>query len=298
MGYYDHTPSAPKPKQGSTGAGGGSGGSKTTPPPPVDPSASDPSRGFDVGPVHFGFTNRGTPGVSYPPPGGSFFSLFGPGWGPGSQREHNVIDRTTNNIALNTADPITSAVGGGDLAALRLQRARMNQQMPTQDKAVADALGQFNPSLFLRSIPAVGPIAQGAVQEGVKGYAQGESTPRILRDAAIGAASGGVGGAVSTPAALGTTLGTGITSGLPAAAGWLYGGKVDDVLGGLGGPAGGAGAAITGKYLLDPWNEAIKKAVSGSVPSWLTELGSQAPLAGASYWNQEQRDRATLSGQQ
>lgn len=297
MGAYDYKPppdGAPKAKQDSGGTGGGN---KTAPPPAVDPSASDPNRGFDVGPLHFGFTNRGTPGVSYAPPGGSFFSLFGPGWGPGSQREHNIVDRTTNNIALNTADPITSAVGGGDLPALRLQRARMNQQMPTQDKAVADALGQFNPTLPLRSIPAVGPIAQGAVQEGVKGYAQGEQWPQIARDAAVGAAGGAGSGAVGTPQALGTTLGAGVTSGLPAVAGWLYGGKVDDVLGGLGGPAGGAGAAITGKYLFDPWNEAIKKAVSGSVPGWATGLGSQVPLAGASYWNQEQRDRATLSGQ-
>jgi hypothetical protein len=289
MGYYDHTPTAPKAKQDSSGAGGGSGGgSKTTPPPAADPSASDPNRGFDVGPVHFGFTNRGTPGVSW---------AGIPGWLPSSQRIHNVIDRTTNNIALNTADPITSAVGGGDLPALRLQRARMNQQMPTQDKAVADALGQFNPTLPLRSIPAVGPIVQGVAQEGVKGYAQGEQWPQIARDAVVGAAGGAGSGAVGTPQALGTTLGAGVTSGFPALAGWLYGGKVDDVLGGLGGPAGGAGAAMTGKYLLDPWNEAIKKAVSGSVPGWATGLGSQVPLAGASYWNQEQRDRATLSGQ-
>ena len=274
MGAYDYKPppdAAPKAKQDSSGTGGGS---KT------DPSASASG-----------------------------------GW---TQRLHDFGDRLTNNFLLNMGDPIVSGVGkaasgiesalgfepsaaataAANLPALRLQRAQMNQRMPTQDKAAADFVGQFNPSLFLRSIPAVGPIAQGAVQEGVKGYAQGEQWPQIERDALVGAGGGALSGAVSTPKALGTTLGAALTSGVPAAAGWLYGGKVDDVLGGLGGPAGGAGAALTGKYLLDPWNEAIKNAVSGSVPGWATDLGSQAPLAGASYWNQQQRDRATLSGQQ
>ena len=279
MGYYDHTPDAPKTKQGSSGAGAGNGAGGGNKTPPVDASG--------------------------PAPGG---------W---MQRFHDFGDRLTNNFLLNMGDPIVSGVGkaasgiesalgfepsaaataAANLPALRLQRARMNQQMPTQDKAAADFVGQFNPSLFLRSIPAVGTIAQGGVQEGVKGYAQGESWPQIGKDAAVGAASGAASGAISTPDALGTTLGAAATSGLPAMAGWLYGGKVDDVLGGLGGPAGGAGAAITGKYLLDPWNEAIKKAVSGGVPALATELGSYAPLAGASYWNQQQRDKATLSGQ-
>ena len=273
MGAYDYKPppdAAPNGKQASGGAGGGS---KT------DSSAPAPAS-----------------------------------W---TQRFHDFGDRLTNNFLLNMGDPIVSGVGkaasgierafgfepsaaataAANLPALRLQRARMNQQMPTQDKAAADLVGQFNPSLLLRSIPAVGSIAQGAVQEGVKGYAQGESWPQIGKDALVGSAGGAGSGAVSTPEALGTTLGLGVTSGLPAAAGWLYGGKVDDVLGGLGGPAGAGGAAITGKFLLDPWNEAIKNAVSGSVPGWATGLGSQVPLAGASYWNQQQRDKATLSGQ-
>jgi hypothetical protein len=272
MGAYDYkSPQEPKPKQDSAGSGGGSDGSKTTTPAPG-------------------------------------------GW---MQRFHDFGDRLSNNFLLNMGDPIVSGVGraavgiesalgfepsaaataAANLPALRLQRARMNQQMPTQDKAAADFVGQFNPSLFLRSVPAVGPIVQGAVQEGVKGYAQGESGPQILRDAVVGGGGGGLSGAVSTPSALGTTLGTGVTAGLPAALGYLYGGKADDVLKGLGAWTGAGGAAITGKYLLEPWNEAIKNAVSGSVPGWATELGSYAPLAGASYWNQQQRDKATLSGQ-
>lgn len=277
MGYYDHTPAAAKPKQDGSGASAGGSGGKT-PPPPVDPSA--PATG---------------------------------GW---MQRFHDFGDRLSNNFLLNMGDPIVSGVGKGvsriesalgfepsaaataaaNLPALRLQRAQMNQRMPTQDKAAADFAGQFNPSLLLRGLPAVGPIAQGAVQEGVKGYAQGEQWPQIGKDAAVGAAGGALSGATGTPEALGTTLGTGITAGGPAALGWLYGGKFDDALGGLGGPTGGAGAALTGKYLLDPWNEAIKKAVSGVPPS-LTEIGSQAPIAGASYWNQQQRDARTLAGQ-
>lgn len=278
MGYYDHTPTPPKPKQDSAGSGGGSGGS-------------------------------GSGGSQTPAP---------PATGGWMQRFHDFGDRLSNNFLLNMGDPIVSGVGkaasgiesalgfepsaaataAANLPALRLQRAQMNQRMPTQDKAAADFVGQFNPSLFLRSIPAVGPIAQGAVQEGVKGYAQGEQWPQIGKDAAVGAAGGAVSGATGTPAALGTTLGTLATAGPPAAAGWLYGGKVDDVLGGLGGPAGGVGAGITGRYFLDPWNEAIMKAVSGGVPSLATEIGSQAPLAGASYWNQQQRDARTLAGQQ
>jgi hypothetical protein len=271
MGYYDHIPSAPAPKakQDSSAAAPG-GGSKTTAP--------------------------------------------SGGW---VQRVNDFSDRLTNDFLLNMGDPIVSGVGkaasgiesalgfepsaaataAANLPALRLQRAQMNQRMPTPDKAAADYLGQFNPTLPLRAIPGVGPIVQGAVQEGVKGWAQGEDRSRILRDALVGAGGGGAGGAISTPTALGTTLGTGVTAGLPGALGWLYGGKADDVLAGMGGFAGAGGAAITGKYLLDPWGEAIKNAVSSSVPGWATELGSFAPLAGASYWNQAQRDKATLSGQ-
>jgi hypothetical protein len=56
------------------------------------------------------------------------------------------------------------------------------------------------------------------------------------------------------------------------------------------------GRGITWKYLLEPWGKAIESAVSSSAPGWMTGLGSYAPLIGASYWNQGQRDKDTLSG--
>jgi hypothetical protein len=280
MGYYDHVPpDKPKPKTDVGGAG--TGGAKT------------------------GGTSTD---------GGAITSPASSGW---VQRVKDFSDRMSNNFLLNMGDPIVSGVGRGasaiesslgftpsadaiaaaNLPALRLQRAHMNQQMPTTDKAAADFVGQFNPSMFLRGVPAVGPIVQGGVQEGVKGYGQGESWSQIQKDALVGAGGGGLSGATSTPETLGTTLGRAVTSGGPAALGWLYGGHADDVLGGMGGPGGAVGGALTGGYLLDPWNEAIKKAVTNGVPPKLTNIVSQAPLAGASYWNQQQRDQRTLAGQ-
>jgi hypothetical protein len=279
MGYYDHVPDKPKPKTNT-------------------PTVNAPTGGS-------------------PPPATSTAGPTSPASSDWVQRVRDFSDRLSNNFLLNMGDPIVSGVGraassiesglgftpseaataAANLPALRLQRAKMNQQMPATDKAAADFVGQFNPSMFLRGIPAVGPIVQGGVQEGVKGYAQGESWPQIQKDALVGAGGGALSGATSTPEAMGATLGRAVTSGGPAALGWLYGGKADDVLGGMGGPGGAVGGALGGGYLLDPWNEAIKKAVSSGVPPVGAEVGSYAPLAAASYWNQQQRDQRTLSGQ-
>ena len=284
MGAYDYKPAAPPaPKQPVK---------QDAPPPPVTQDGGSATTDAPSGLASL-------LGLSRDPQTGVLGWQF-----PGAQRFHDILNRTENNFLLNTADPITSKVAqtfdpsnpAANLPALRVQRAQMNQQMPTVDKATADALGQINPTMFLRSIPAVGPIVQGAVQEGVKGWAQGENQQQIEKNALIGAGGGLASGAVSSPQAMGQAVATGVTSGVPAALGWLYGGKDKDLMGGYGGEAGAAAGAAAGKAYLDPWAQSIQKAVS-SAPPWATDLGSYAPLVGASYWNQDQRDRSTLAGQ-
>ena len=145
----------------------------------VDPSASDPSRGFDLGPLHFGFTNRGTPGVSWQ----------GGGWVPSSQTVHDVQDRFTNNVLKNAADPITSAVGGGDLVTLRAQREKMNQQMSPAEKGIADIGSQFTPPDMLLNRFG-GPILQGGVDRGLSSYNQGNDWSTIGADTRTGLETG------------------------------------------------------------------------------------------------------------
>ena len=177
-------------------------------PPPPDPSAPAPG-GYDLGPLHFGVTNRGTPGVSW----------SGSDWVPSSQTAHNVWDRLTNNAVYNAADPITSALGGGDLATLRAQREQMNAQMSPAAKATADIGAQLMPQNILLNRFG-GPVAQGAVQQGVGSLNQGNSPETALKDAAIGGATGKLRscrrGAQSSEYGMGSGQGRGEYSG----AGW------------------------------------------------------------------------------
>jgi hypothetical protein len=180
-----NTPKPPASKQDAAPA-------STSPPPPVvakpptpaaqpaaDPNASDPNRGFDLGPVHFGFTNRGTPGMSW----------SGNSWFPSSQTVHNVQDRLTNNAVYNAADPITSAVGGGDLATLRAQRQAMDAQMSPAAKATADIGAQFMPQNILLNRFG-GPILQGGADRGLSSFNQGNDWSTIGADTRTGLETG------------------------------------------------------------------------------------------------------------
>ena len=160
--------------------------------PPATPPATTPAKpssGFDVGQFHFGLNDKGTLGVSYPAPGGSFFSWTGPGWGVGSQTAHDVQDRLTNNALYNAADPITSAVGGGDLATLRAQRQAMDARMPVAAKATADIGAQFMPQNILLNRFG-GPILQGGVQRGLESVNQGNDLSTIGADTRTGLETG------------------------------------------------------------------------------------------------------------
>ena len=148
--------------------------------PPVDPSAPAPG-GYDLGPLHFGYTNRGVPGVSW----------SGSSWFPSSQTVHNVQNRLTNDAVFNAADPITAAVGGGDLATLRAQRQQMDASMSPAAKATADIGAQFMPQNILLNRFA-GPIAQGAVDRGLSSLNQGNDWSQVGADTRTGAETGAV----------------------------------------------------------------------------------------------------------
>ena len=100
---YTLRPDTPAPAVKIGGSNGNSSNAAAAP--STDPDAPAPG-GYDLGPFHFGFTNRGTPGVSY----------------PGSQAVHDFQNRATNDMSLNLGDPLTAAVGGPNLATLRAQR--------------------------------------------------------------------------------------------------------------------------------------------------------------------------------
>jgi hypothetical protein len=230
---YTMRPDTPAAKTGGNGSNGSNSNAAAAP--PADPDASDPSRGFDVGPVHFGFTNRGTPGVSY----------------PGSQAIHDWQNRATNNMSLNLGDPLTAAAGGPDLATLRAQRDAVNQRMGPVAKTTADIVGQANPTQLLNAVPFAGPALQGATQEGIRSYAAGRDWPTIRADTAMGGAGGAVAGTFNTPKAIGQALGKATEVGVPAAVGYLTGGESAVEHGLIGGVLGSkffepAGKAVEG----------------------------------------------------
>ena len=205
---YTLRPDTPAPKSGNGGSN--SSNSNAVAAPSTDPDASDPNRGVDVGPVHFGFTNRGTPGVSY----------------PGSQAVHDFSNRLTNNVTNNLSDPIVSAFPGQpDLATLRAQRAQADARMGTGAKVGADILGQFNPTALLNAVPGAGPVLQGAAQQGIRSAAGGQDGRTIAADTVMGGAGGLLGGAFNTPKAIGQGLGKAAEVGIPGALGYLTGGE-------------------------------------------------------------------------
>ena len=234
---YTLRPDTPAPKSGNGGSN--SSNSNAVAAPSTDPDASDPNRGVDVGPVHFGFTNRGTPGVSY----------------PGAGAVHDFSNRLTNNVTNNTADPIVSALGGGDLATLRAQRAQTDARMGTGAKVGADILGQFNPAALLNAVPGgrvVGPALQGGAQEAVRSYAAGNPWSTIGTDTGMGLASGAVGGSFNTPKAIGQGLGKAAEVGIPGALGYLTGGENAMEHGLIGG--------LLGSRFFEPASKAIEGA--------------------------------------
>jgi hypothetical protein len=252
-------------------------------PPATTPAK--PSSGFDVGQFHFGLNDQGTPGVSYPAPGGSFFSLTGPGWGVGSQTAHDVQDRLTNNALYNAADPITSAVGGGDLATLRAQRQAMDARMPVAAKATADIGAQFMPQNILLNRFG-GPALQGAVQQGAGSFNQGNDLATAGKDAVIGAGTGKVaqlaGGALN-PQNVGWAAGKAIEN-IPAAVGLKFGGfgggwAADKFSKGIVEPAARRAEEFVGNYMPD-WPAArnfVQNAVVGSGQTALdTDAGGTA----------------------
>ena len=149
----------------------------------ADPDAPAPG-GFDWGPVHFGVTNRGTPGVSWPSGG------LG-GWFPGSQTAHDVQNRFSNDALGGMGDNITSAVGGGDLATLRMQRQQADARLTPGEKTATDIAAQFYPTnQFLNRIPVAGPTVQGFVQEGLKSHGAGDDPSTAFSNAVKGGAAG------------------------------------------------------------------------------------------------------------
>ena len=231
----------------------------------VDPDASDPSRGFDVGPFHFGFTNRGTPGVSY----------------PGSQTVHDISNRMTNDVTLNTADPTTSALTGQDLATLRAQRAQADQRMSTGAKLTADIGGAFNPAMLGNVVPGVGGGVQGAAQEGVKGYAGGESWPSIASDAVKGGLAGLIGQGMTSPQVMSHLLSKGVTTGVPAGLGYLWGGDFEHTLGG----------AFAGKEILEPLADKIKEwGADATIPNAAKQAVKNLVIGAGSTLTQAARD--------
>ena len=209
--------------------------------PTADPDASDPSRGFDLGPVHLGFTNRGTPGVSWPSGG------LG-GWFPGSQAAHDFQNRFSNDALGGLADNITSTVGGGDLATLRTQRQQADARLTPLEKTGTDIAAQFYPTnQFLNRIPYAGPMVQGAVQEGAKSYGAGNDWSTIRSDAVKGGAAG-----------LGTQIGANVLTS-PGIAAKALGLGFPGLLGTFGlGEHGFLGGYLANKAL-EPTAEAISK---------------------------------------
>jgi hypothetical protein len=183
-------------------------------------------------------------------------SWQGGGWVPSSQTTHDVWDRLTNNSLYNAADLITSAVGGGDLVALRAQREQMNAQMSPAARATADIAAQLMPQNILLNRFG-GPVAQGAVQRGLGSLNQGNDLTTAEKDAAIGAATGWAAKAASgalNPQNVGWGVGKAIEN-IPAAVGLKFGGF-----------GGGWAADKFSKSFVEPAARWMENAVSHVMP--------------------------------
>ena len=185
-------------------------------------------------------------------------SWSGGGWVPSSQTVHDTQDRLTNNALYNAADPITSALGGGDLATLRAQREKMNAQMPLAAKATADIGAQFMPQNILLNRFG-GPAAQGAVQQGLGSFNQGNDLATAGKDAVIGGGIGKVaqlaGGALN-PQNVGWAAGKAIEN-IPAAVGLKFGGF-----------GGGWAADKFSKGFVEPAARRAEEFVGNYMPDW------------------------------
>jgi hypothetical protein len=260
-------PAAPPPAQTPAATSG-----QSAPPPPAnaDPSAPAPG-GYDLGPLHFGFTNRGVPGVSWPSGG------LG-GWLPGSQTLHDVQNRFSNDALGGLADPITAAAGGPDLAMLRMQRQQADQRLTPGEKTATDIAAQFYPTnQFLNRIPVAGPTVQGFVQEGAKSYGAGDDWSTILSNAEKGGAAGAASQLTANVLTRPGIVSRAVSLGFPGLLGTV----------GLG-EHGFLGGYLANKAL-EPTAEAISKSTS---PLW---SGARSALqsilmGGASSMKQQGRD--------
>ena len=108
----------------------------------------------------------------------------------------------------------------------------------------ADIAGQFNPAALLNGVPGAGPF-QGAAQEGVRSYVDGRQGWDLRR--AI-AGKGALAGLISQGLTSPEVMKHAVTTGLPAAAGYLFGGDLSHSLYG----------GMAGKLFLDPMADALK----------------------------------------
>jgi hypothetical protein len=185
-------------------------------------------------------------------------SWSGSSWFPSSQTVHDTQDRLTNNSLYNSADPITSALGGGDLATLRAQREQMNARMPTAAKATADIGAQFMPQNILLNRFG-GPAAQGAVQQGLGSFNAGNDLATAGKDAVIGAGTGKVAQLASgalNPQNVGWAAGK-LVENAPAAIGLKFGGF-----------GGGWAADKFSKGIVEPAARRAEEFVGNYMPDW------------------------------
>jgi hypothetical protein len=244
--------------------------------------------GFDE---HFA-TPKATPkqsttsGGATPQTGGATTAPVQSGWSasdfvPSGQTVHDVLDRGFNGVLNGYGDNITAMTSGQDLATLRARREQMNQRMSTPAKLVADTLGQINPTQALRAVPGVGPMLQGAAQEGIRGYAAGEPWQGYTSDAAKGALAGLLGQGLTSPQMMSHLTNKAVTVGAPAALGYMMGGDFEHTLGG----------ALVGKEVLEPLADKLKEwGATGSIPDAAKAAIQNLIIGGGATLTQAGRD--------
>jgi hypothetical protein len=165
-------------------------------------------------------------------PAGNLLSIMGPGWDPLPQSADDWTTRFANDVLLH-ASP-----------TLRAQSAQADPRMSMAAKVTADTAGQLNPTQLLNRVPVVGPALQGAVQEGVRSYMDGRQGWDLASDTGKGALAGLLSMGITSPEVIKHAA----TVGVPAAAGYLWGGDLSHLVGG----------GMAGRMFLDPMAEALK----------------------------------------
>jgi len=165
---------------------------------PVQTPSTDASAATAPPPVQTPQPVASTNAAAPPPaatPEGSFWSLYGPGWGS-SQQLGDFTTVAGSNFPLQPAvqrfgSDVLGIGSRPDFVRLKADADAARRRLGPAGSLGADAVATYtNPAAPLNVIPYVGPGLATGIQQGVKSYGEGKDLPTVGVDAGKGFAAG------------------------------------------------------------------------------------------------------------